>query len=547
MALTLREMCEKTLGGLKAARQPYEDEWRQIARLAQPSRSKHLDSAKGMRFNRINRQVYNSHAIWSFRTLAAGLTSGLSSPSRPWFNWGSYGGQDDQEQDAREWYAENERRAYSFLAGTNFYGANKTTYMELGLFGTAACVMVDHDVYGAVCHTLSAGEYWRGVGSAAVADRLYRQCGLTVRVAKEMFGDKCSARITNAYDRGDYEQAVSIIHAIEPNDERTTDKIDNQNMPWRSIYWDMQDGDKVGGVLKKSGYEEQPFWSPVWEGEPYGQGPGHDALADMRELQLQTKRKTEATGLIIKPEKIAPSSVKLTGQSGAITTASVADAAAVSVPHQVPYQAIEAIMSDMERCRDAVDRLSYADLFMAITNMQGIQPRNIEEIASRNEEKLTQLGPVIERVNNEMLEVALDRTFGLMQRRGLISEPPESLQGGAPIKVEFVSILAQMQRMVGVGQIERSVSFIGNLAAAFPEAGDKLNVDEAIDEYAQRAGTPPKIINGSKEVEAIRNQRAQQQQLQQAMEAAPALRDGAEAARLLSEAGQNGAAPAPVF
>jgi hypothetical protein len=53
---------------------------------------------------------------------------------------------------------------------------------------------------------------------------------------------------------------------------------------------------------------------------------------------------------------------------------------------------------------------------MAITTMPGVQPRNIEEIAARNEEKLTQLGPVIERVNNEKLEVAIDRTFGIMSR-----------------------------------------------------------------------------------------------------------------------------------
>jgi Xaa-Pro aminopeptidase len=97
-----------------------------------------------------------------------------------------------------------------------------------------------------------------------------------------------------------------------------------------------------------------------------------------------------------------------------------------------------------------------------------------------------------------------------------------------------------MQRMVGIGQTERVTGFIGNLAAAFPEAADKLNVDEAIDDYADRAGAPPKIIRSDQEIEQMRQARQQQQQMAQAAAAMPAVRDGADAARLLSEAAQNG-------
>jgi Xaa-Pro aminopeptidase len=97
-----------------------------------------------------------------------------------------------------------------------------------------------------------------------------------------------------------------------------------------------------------------------------------------------------------------------------------------------------------------------------------------------------------------------------------------------------------MQRMVGLGQTERVTSFIGNLAAAFPEAADKLNVDEAIDDYADRAGSPPKIIRSDDEVEQLREARQQQKNAAAAAAAMPAVKDGADAARLLSEAAQNG-------
>ena len=532
MALTLRERCEKRLIGLKQTRQPYEPEWREISQHAQPSRSRFLQSEANRQYRRSNRAIYNSHGILSFRTLAGGMYSGLSSPSRPWFNLKPFDENLSDDQAVKEYLAECERRLYGFLAGTNFYTSARTGYGEIGMFGTAACVAIEHDEAGMVCHQLTAGEYWIACGDNAEPNTLYRRAALTIDQMVQSFEwGRLPVQVRDAYDRGDHHLVREVIQAIEQNDGRDPSKLDSRNMPWRSFWWDTQDGDKEKGSLRLSGFPEQPFWAPRWEtcgGDAYGTAPGHDALPDLRELQLQTKRKTEIGAQIAKPEKIAPSSVKLTGQAGNVVAASVSDAQQVVVPYVPPPQAMQIIMSDMERCTNAVDRLTYADLFMAITNMQGVQPRNIEEIASRNEEKLTQLGPVIERVNTEQLEKVIDRGFGIMARKGLLPPAPEALQGKA-IKVDYVSILAQMQRMVGIGQLEKTGGFITALAGANPEALDKLNVDEAIDEYAERAGSPPRILNSDAEVRSLREVRQQQQQMAQMASLMPAAKDGTEA------------------
>lgn len=551
MSLTLRERAQKRLHGLQAARLPYEAEWKEIAQHAQPSRSKFLYGDNDRQFRRSNRAIYNSHGILAFRKLAAGMTSGLSSPSRPWFRLTSYNEDDLQSEEVRAWLSDVEVRMYAFLAETNFYAAAKSGYAELGMFGTEACVMVEHPDEGAVCHPLTVGEYYIALGNNAKPDTLYRKAWMSVHQTVQTFvlqpdksldWSRVSRRVKDLYERSAYDEIVRVWHAIEPNDERDIDVMTAKGKPWRSFYWDENDGDNVNGYLKVQGFEEQPFWAPRWDaigGDTYGSSPGMEALPDLRELQLQTKRKTEATAFLVKPEKIVPSTLKITGQAGNVVSVASVDKDSVIVPYQMPYQAIEAIINDIERCTQAVDAISYADLFMAITNMEGIQPRNVEEIASRNEEKMTQLGPVIERVNNEKLQVAIDRTFGIMSRLGIIPPAPEQLQGKA-LKIDFVSILTQMQRMVGLGQTERVTSFIGNLAAAFPEAADKLNVDEAIDDYADRAGAPPKIIRSDDEVQQLRDARQQQQAQQQAMAAMPAVKDGADAARLLSEAASNG-------
>ncbi|SNT15603.1 Bacteriophage head to tail connecting protein [Sphingomonas laterariae] len=134
MALTLRERCQKRLTGMQSVRQPYEADWKEIARHAQPARSRFLNSDTNRNARRQAR-IYDSHAIQSFRTLTGGMTSGLSSSSRPWFKAELYNSDVMDDVEVRAWLDETQKRMYDFLAGTNFYGAVKTGYSEMGLFG----------------------------------------------------------------------------------------------------------------------------------------------------------------------------------------------------------------------------------------------------------------------------------------------------------------------------------------------------------------------------------------------------------------------------
>lgn len=534
---SLRERCQKRLEGLKTVRKDYEPDWRETARLAQPARSRFMSSDKDKNLRRArNANLFDEHGLLAGRTLSNGMTSGLSSQSRPWFQLATYDESLIDQPDVKAWLDDVEKRLYGFFAQTNFYGASKTGYLELGLFGTEACVMVEDDVKGAVCHALTAGEYWIATSKHLVADSLYRRVPMSVRQCVDTFGNSVSSRVMRLYDQSTYDDVVPVFHAIEPRSARDPQRINGKNKPWASIWWD-EDDSRCDAVLREGGYDEQPFWAPRWDttgSDTYGYSPGMEALPSLRELQMQTKRRNEAIDQIVKPELLSGLIAKITRQPGNVVNVAGVDAGSVAPVYVPPYQTIAAIDESIGRCKQAIDRLFYADLFMAITNMHGIQPRNMEEIASRNEEKLTQLGPVIERVNTEKLEIAIDRAFAIMQRKGMLPPPPEALQD-KDLKINFVSILTQMQRMVGIGQIERTAGFVGNLAGVFPEAVDKINVDEMIDEYAERAGAPARIIRSADEVAAIRDQRAQQQAAQQAAANAPAMRDGAEAARLLSE------------
>jgi hypothetical protein len=540
---TVREQCEKRLEGLKTLRRPMEAEWAEIARYANPNGIRLQTSDTNQR-RRKGPTIYDSHAIKAFRTLTGGMTSGLSSESRPWKMLGTADEEMMEDPEVADWLADVDKRIDSFLASTNFYSAVKVGYAQMGCFGTEACIMDEHWRAGAVCHPLFIGQYWLARNDARQVDTLYRDTPMTVKQAVDQFGAAVSSRVQQAYDNGRYDQLVKIVQAIEPNPDFQFGRMDRTGKRFRSVYWDTEDSG-ANKLLRLSGYEEQPFWAPSWDDpgpDTWSASPAHETLADMRVLQMQAKRKGEATDWVINPEKIAPASVKLKNRPGSIVTASSVDKDSVIVPFKLEYQAIGVIGEDVQRCREAIDTGSYADLFMAITNMPGVQPRNIEEIAARNEEKLTQLGPVVTHVNRDKLQIALDRVFGIMTRGKLLPPPPEQLHG-QDLKVNFISILTQLQRSIGVGQIQETVGFVGNLAAVFPEALDKIDIDAAVDEFADRKGAPQKIIRSTKDANEMRQARQQAQQTQQMMDNMPNAQAGADAARLLSETAQNAQAP----
>jgi hypothetical protein len=555
MGLTLRENCERRLAGMKTQRKPYETDWQEIARLVMPTRSDILAISNGTTVpkpskSRANNALHSSKGRRAARILTAGMTSGLSSPSRPWFKLKTPYPEMNEYQPIKEWLAEVEGLTYDFLAGTNFYNAVKVGYAELGCFGTEAGVMVDDPYYGMVTHALTAGEYWIANDRGLIADTLYRRVFLTVRNLVENFVRQrgwgvVSKAVKNAWDNSNYETIVPVMHAIEPRDFRDATKIDVKNKAYASLWWEEGQSSK-DVLLRESGFDEKPFYAPRWVetgGEViYGDGPGYDALPDLRNLQLAAKRRGRNIDRLDRPPMGAPiglANTFLTLDPGTITFGSALDIQATGPIYTPDPRLVQFFREEEDDLANNVAEAFYADLFFAITEMEGVQPRNTEELFLRNEEKLTQLGPVVERVNVEKLEVVVDRAFAILMRYGQLPPAPKELQG-QPLRVDFISTLAQVQKAARLGDIQKTAQFVGYLGGANPEAFDKFDFDQAIDEFATGAGTPPSIIRTDEVVAKMRADRAQQQNMAAAAAAMPAAREGAAAAELLSRTNVGG-------
>ncbi len=182
----------------------------------------------------------------------------------------------------------------------------------------------------------------------------------------------------------------------------------------------------------------------------------------------------------------------------------------------------------------------YSDLFLMISQAVSTN-MTATEVAERHEEKLLMLGPVLERLHNELLDPLIEITFERLLQAGALPPPPEELIG-VNLDVEFVSILAQAQRAIGANSTDRFVGNLGAMAQIKPEVLDKFDADRWVDNYADQIGVDPELIVGKEEVALVRKARADQQAAQQA--AVQAQQAAESMGKLGGVATQNGASNA---
>lgn len=527
---TRREHVERVAASLRPGRTDFEADWHAIADYSGYGEVPALmTTAMGQQRPKM-RHLMDSHPILAFRTISAGMYSGFSSPNRPWLRLKFADEGLNEFGAARQWLDATERLVYAMFDASNFYQAARQNYSDMAHFGPAVGIMTEHWEHIAPTLPLAIGTYWLGFDDAFRVDTLVRDCPMTVHQVVQKFVAKngamdwsaVDAKIKAAWDNSQYQTVIKVKQCIEPGPNGT----------WQSTIWDCGD-QRPGAVLEAKSYAEKPFWAPIWDEHGvggYGRGLGHHALADMRELHMQAKRKRELTDLLAKPPT-AGVAKDLDMRPGAHTYVSDIDAVKAAVPvYQVNPQAIGAVREDIAEIKAQIDRLTYADLFMAITNMRGVQPRTVEEILKRDEEKLTQLGPVVEQVNDNMLPVAVERMLAIAERGGLLPPAPPDIQGQA-LKIEFVSVLAQAQKMLGLSSTERVVGFVGSLSSVFgPQVLDKLDPDALVDDYAERANLPAKATRDQRAVDEMRAARAEQDQMAQMAAMAQPARDATQAA-----------------
>lgn len=488
--------------------------------------------------------IYDSTGTRALRVLAAGMMSGMTSPARPWFRL-AIADSDLMEYDpVKLWLNENAKIMREIFSRSNTYRALHMIYEELGAYGTAASFMRP-DFNDVLRHyTMTAGEYAISSSNRGEVDTLYREVPMTVAQIVQEFGlDKVSKSVKDQYERNNLDQWITVMHAIEPrkDNERDIGKRDAKNMPFKSCYFELAgNGDEM---LSESGFNYFPVLVPRWSvsgGDIYGNSPAMESLGDIRQLQHEQLRKAQGIDFQTKPPLQMPVTMKGSEHDSLPGGIAWYDPSSPSGGVKTQFEVnlnLQHLLADIQDVRERINGTFYADLFMMMANdtRSGI---TATEVAERHEEKLLMLGPVLERLHNEMLSPMIENTFQMMVEAGIVPTPPKELQG-MDLNIEFVSTLAQAQRAIGVGSIDRLLGTVGNMASMKPEVLDKLNADQIVDTYADMLGVDPNLIIGDENVAIIRQQRVEQQQKAQAAQEAMAMADMASKVGNISTAEPN--------
>lgn len=544
MALSKTEY-QKRIAAMRAERESYIPVWTDIRDYEFPYRGRFNDEDPNDGKRR-DSKIFNNRPTNYARIMAGGMMAGTASKARPWFRLRTFDSKLMEREDVRLWLDVVQRRMYEILAGSNFYDAVPVVLLELILFGTAAMSVMEDREDVVRFYPYTAGTYMIANDERRKVRTFAREFKLRADQLVARFGlENVSDLVKQAYDANTIDKNwFKVQHIIEPNDQRRPGFIDNKNMPYRSIYFE-NSSNEPDKLLLHSGFRQFPVMVVRWnlcDEDSYGtEQPGQIALGDAKELQSAQYTKKDAIVRTVKPPLQAPHDLansKIMNVPGGTTfynqfgsNGGVKNLYDTKIP-------LGDMNEDINQTEQRLREAYMVDLFMAIMNSKRPEDMKAAVADGLNEERMLILGPVLERLHTELFNPTIDRVYNIAEESGMFPPAPAVLKD-MPIKVVYTSVLAQVQRAVGIGGIERLSGIVGQFAQFDAQVVDKVDFDQAIDEVADMLGVVPTVVRSDEAVAKIRSDRAQKEQGATALASAEAASRTAKDLTQASVGGRN--------
>lgn len=521
-----RERYSQLRDALWTERSTFDSHWREIGDFLVPTRTRFSSTQRNQGGKR-NQNILDSTARYAWRTLRSGMHAGITSPARPWFKLTTPDPDLAEFKPVEEWLHIATSRMQTIFGSANLYNTLPVCYGDIGGFGTGAISILEdsRDLFRSRHYPI--GSYALALDARGVVNTFVRDYELSVFQLVEEFGlvagttdidwTRFSTTVRSLWDQGMYTSPIRVTWIVQPNLDADETRFGSQYLPWTSCHFETGADKNVKGdsrFLKESGFRECPIMAPRWEvtGEDtYGTDcPGMTVLGDIKQLQGMQKEKGKAIKKQVTPPMVATPELRTQKTSilpGDITYVREPQHG-FRAAHEVNLD-LGDLRLDIGDVRYMIQRGFYEDLFLLITQSED-QQKTAREIEERHEEKLLVLGPVLEQMNDELLNPIIDRVYAMMERQGLLPDPPPELDG-VELKVEYTSIMHQALRLVGVGSLDRFSASVMPILEVDPSARHKIDTNELIDEYSRALSIPPKVVRSNEAAKELQDAEAQQQ------------------------------------
>ena len=462
-----------------------------------------------------NKKIIDSTPLIALRNFSSGMMSGATSPTNRWFKTTFSNANLSNDYYLKNWCSKQEELTRRILYSSNFYQCLPEIYKQLGVFGFSA-VGIESDYENVVnFKILPLGSYYYSRNSKGKIDAFCRVYMESAKNIVEKFGSNCPAEIIEAAKENPL-KLYELVHFVEENKYYRQKRMSSRFAKYVSVVILSSKNE----FLSIKGFDKFPYVvfesSAVLDTDYPQDSPGINAIADVKQLMTMVKEYAKAVKKIVCPTYKGPASLKnkkLADVPGAYIEEDE-NGRGISPVYEVNPKVLE-LKQEKDELKQVIKEHFYNDLFAMILSTAE-RGRTATEVNELKEEKMVLLSPLLEQIHSALRQI-LNWIYDEQIRVGII-EPLKKEYSNCRYEIEFVSSLAQAQRVSNISSMERFTTFVSNIANAIdPILKSKLNGEKIIEDYASFANISPNQILPSYELDKIRqdlkNSQTQQNQL----------------------------------
>ena len=522
-------------------RMNFEDQWTEIAQRAVPMHAKSFSSKTTTKGDKRTEYIFDSTAAIALNRFSAILDSLLTPRNQTWHRLAVSNQYLAKDRNVKLYFEEVNRILfrYRYSPKANFAAQNQQNYKSLGAYGTG-CMFIDPLIgdMGIRYRNIHLGEVYFGENHQGVVDRALRYFSMTARQAVGKWGKEVPDNIKVAMDSNP-DKEFFFIHCVKPNENMDPNRADYRGMAYASYYVSIE-GRKL---IQEGGYAVFPYAISRYEqapGEVYGRSPAMDVLPAIKTLNEQKKTVLKQGHRIVDPILLVHDDGILDSFSlkpGALNAGGVT-ADGRPLVHALPTGNLAVGKDLMDDEREVINDAFLVTLFKILVDTP---QATATEIMERSKEKGILLAPTVGRQQDEYIGPMIERELDVLRMQQLLPPMPEILvEAKGEYTVIHDSPLSKTQRAEEASGLMRTVETALNVVNVTQnqEPLDHFNWDVIVPEIADIQGVPSRWMRDPKIVQSMRQQRAQAQQDQEAMAAAPGMAAMVSSAAKMKAAGK---------
>lgn len=506
---------------LQSRRQLLDQTFQELAEVLHPRRADFTLASRVAGERRVD-NIFDSVPMQARRSLATAIDGLVKPKTERWFRIVPSDRDLAEDEDVKRWLEDAEQRMRKAIYNKNARFIQRTGEVDNDLvtFGTGILFIGETSgLNQLIFRSTHLRDALIAENSDGVVDTIFINLKMTVRQAAQRFGEDNlgdEAKDLLKADRPDEE--IELIQVVMPREDRDSRRRDARNLPFASVVLDVKSEKKVA----ESGFHEFPFAVPRWDtssGEIYGRSPGMIALPDAESLQAMGKTLLIGGQRAVDP----PLWVTHDGVLSAVRTfpggITVVDGRSMRDLGRQPFGDLTGgadVPIGREMQNDTREQVWAAFFRDVLFLPQDAVRRTATEVLERKEEMLRAIGPVFGQLESDYIGHIVERVFSIMIRAGAFTEPPDVLKG-RDVEFEFESPVARARRQVEAAAFSRAMELIAPLAQVQPQMLENLDGDAIVRDLPDLGGFPMRWLRREEIVAALREQRQQAEQANEAV------------------------------